>query len=75
MKKFITGKSYKLNTRHNYYITVIKRTNNYLTFYYSGNVYKKKIYKSNLFALGENIQVPAGNGKLIYFCFANFEKE
>lgn len=75
METFKPGKTYLLNTSNNYTITVLKRTAQFLTFRYFGNVYRKKIYKNNLFKLGENILIPTGYGDFKYFCFAHFETE
>ena len=79
IKTFETGKTYFVNGGGN--ITVIKRTNNYITV--SGKtkhdtIENKRffIYKSNMFNLGENIIIPfSGYKALVYFCFAGHEKE
>lgn len=72
MKEFQTGKSYLVNDIENNVITVIKKTDCYITISgsYSG---KYRIYKSDILKLGNHIKIQIGNIKA--FCFAGKEIE
>lgn len=76
MMQFEVGKSYEVNGPG--YITVIKRSNCFITFTHdtpSGIRYtgKKKIHKYNLFGAGENILLNTARGNYCYFVFAAHE--
>ena len=74
MKEFITGKSYIVNDKEKSIVTVVKRTNHYITIEggYKGRYY---VYRQDLFRLGENIYIkhPVLKNTLL-FCFAGHEK-
>lgn len=73
MKSFEEGKTYYVNGPGQ--ILVEKVTEHFITFSgdFSG---RKKIYKDNLFGLGENILIDHPTCRqLKYFCFAGHEVE
>lgn len=76
MKKFETGKTYKING--NGYIHINRRTEHFAEIYGVANGKElfcttKKIYKDDLFGLGEHILLPAAAGNHKMFTFAAHE--